>query len=142
MIFKFIIPKVYFFHCNLYLESLINNFKNKKPITKEVEDIGRTLNSIITVNKGTWTGYNAVELDKDYLEFLCLQYVRRYQDTRLIDWHDTSGAYPKPTSYDFLIYLIFMMGNPAETMLANVEYDDDILTLELEYKELNYNGNI
>lgn len=142
MIFKFIIPKVYFFHCNLYLESLINNFKNKKPITKEVEDIGRTLNNIITVNKGTWNGYNAVEIGTDYLEFLCLQYVRRYQDTRLIDWHDTSGAYPKPTSYDFLIYLIFMMGNPGETMLANVEYDDEILTLELEYKELNYNGNL
>ena len=134
MQYKFIIPKIYFLHCNLHLMNMINDYMKKKPITVEVYEIGKIINNIIKCNKKTWTNYNAVDLNNNFLEYLCRQYLRRYRDTRLVDWNVTIGEYPQPTRYDFLIYLIFMMGNPADTRLANVEYDDDVLKLELEPK--------
>lgn len=140
MIYKFIIPGSYYLFTNLYISNIIIHLKQHKPIDKEVNDIAETLKNIIWFNKDTWINFNKVDLTKDYLEYLCLEYAKRYQDTRLVNWNGTA---PKPNNYDFLIYLIFMLGNPGSTRLVNIELDlnqDIKLKLEVERKELNKYG--
>lgn len=137
MIYEFIIPNNYYLFTNLYIINIITYLKQHKPVDKEVNDIAETLKNIIWFNKDTWIRFNKVDLTKDYLKYLCLEYAKRYQDTRLINWN---GKYPKPINYDFLIYLIFMLGNPSSSRLVNLELCHDKLVLEVESKELKQYG--
>ncbi len=140
MIYMFIIPANYYLFTNMYISNIIIHLKQHKPIDKEVNNIAETLKNIIWLNKDTWIKFNKIDLTKDYLKYLCLEYAKRYKDTRLVNWN---GKAPKPNNYDFLIYLIFMLGNPSSTRLVNIEldlYQDIKLKLEVESKELKQYG--
>lgn len=139
MIYKFIIPMEYYLYANIYISNVIINLKQHEPITEDVNNIAETLKNIIWFNKDTWIKFNRIDLTKNYLEYLCLEYAKIYQDTRLVNWN---GKAPKPNNYDFLIYLLFMLGNPSNSRLVNIELDVKSITLKLEVesKELKHYG--
>ncbi|MBQ6631571.1 MAG: hypothetical protein IJH55_05480 [Romboutsia sp.] len=132
MIIKLLIPKVYFLYANLVLINMINNYYNETGIIIDNNNLGTLkyiLRNIRYFNAEVWSNYIRDGITLSNVLDYSLNYLKKYKDKRLINW-----KYKEPkANYNYLVYLLFMMGNNNDTILANAEYNiwECYLTMEI-----------
>ena len=116
---KLLIPNVYFFYTNLVIMNMTDNYYDKSGIlidSNNLESLIFVLNGIRLINKDVWSNYIKAGINlADVLDY-SLEYVKKYKDKRLINWRTRT---PRAINYDYLIYLLFMMGENAKNVLAD-----------------------
>lgn len=133
---KLLIPNVYFFYTNLVIMNMTDNYYDKSGIlidSNNLESLIFVLNGIRLINKDVWSNYIKAGINlADVLDY-SLEYVKKYKDKRLINWRTRT---PRAINYDYLIYLLFMMGDNDKNVLADVSYNsfEEALTMEIRSK--------
>ena len=133
---KLLIPNVYFFYTNLVIMNMTDNYYDKSGIlidSNNLESLIFVLNGIRLINKDVWSNYIKAGINlADVLDY-SLEYVKKYKDKRLINWRTRTR---RAINYDYLIYLLFMMGDNDKNVLADVSYNsfEEALTMEIRSK--------
>lgn len=141
MIYKYIIPNSYFLIANIHLSNILS-CKKDESLDNELNELGELISKILFVNNNSCMEYsNIKEPSKKELDYYILKYAERYKTTRLINYRT---KIPIATDKTFLIYLVYMLGDNPKAELVNVNYNDSILTLEVNEskKGVKYNGNL
>ena len=132
MIYKFLIPSNYFLYSNMTLGNGINNYLNKAPVftPNDMENIRDIFRVIKLLNPNEWEKFIDPDLAEEDILDLSLEYMKKYPyNDKLINW---SFREPRSSNNSFLIFLIYMMRKDKATILADVSYKNDVLSMELK----------
>ena len=131
MIYKFIIPSNYFLYSNMALSNGISNYLNKAPVftPNDMENIRDIFRVIKLLNPNEWEKFIDPDITGADVILYAEEYVKKYPySKKLISWNRR----PRSINNSFLIFLIYMMRKDKATILADVSYKNDVLSMDLK----------
>ena len=131
MIYKFIIPSNYFLYSNMALSNGISNYLKKAPVfaPNDIATFKDVFRVIKLLNPIEWEKFIDPDITGADVIFYAEKKEKKYPySKKLISWNRR----PRSINNSFLIFLIYMMRKDKATILADVSYTNDVLTMELK----------
>ena len=131
MIYEFIIPRNQFLYSNMALFNGISHYSIKAPVfaPNDIAMIKDVFRVIKLLNPMEWEKYIDPDITMDTIIFYTEEYIKKYPyNKKLISWNRE----PRSINNSFLIFLIYMLRKDKATSLADVNYTNEVLSMELK----------